>query len=132
MQDSRVATNGVVRLSIDAEKMLPSPLAVKTVKYFGRPGLKDLFEKLIDDQTGKRLFNISLIVPPDIGKSDLVFAAAEHIAYTKKKSVLWVGCRVEREEREVKLFSASDKAAGDLSQLIVSTSLDEKLSMDAR
>ena len=94
--------------------------SVKTINYFGRPGLQELFEKLIDDQTDERFFNISLVGPPGIGKGNLVFAAAEHIAYAKKKSVLWMGCRVKDEKWAVKLFSD-----GDLSQLPVSKSLDE-------
>ena len=136
LQGSKITTNRVVRLrlSIDADKMLNiNPLAAKTVNYFGRPGLQELFEKLVDDQTDERFFNISVVGPPGIGKSTLVFAAAEHIAYARKKSVLWVGRRVEGEKWNVKLFSASDNAdaAGDLIQPDVSkwSSLEEILDL---
>ena len=43
-----------------------------------------------------------------------MFAAAEYIAFKKKKNVLWVGRRAAQEKFVVKLFSADNQAAGDL------------------
>ena len=113
LKDSEITADKAVTLSINAEKML-NPRKVETIKYFGRPGLREVFEELVDDQTGKTHFNISLVGPPGIGKSNLMFAAAEHIAFKKKKTVLWVDRRYPEESWTVKLFSANKQAAGDL------------------
>ncbi|KAG7372879.1 FIST domain containing protein [Nitzschia inconspicua] len=109
----QITADMAVTLSIDSEKIL-NPRQVKSIKYFGRLGLQELFEELVDDQTGKQFFNISLVRPPGIGKSNLVYAAAEYIAFTKKKNVLWVGHRIAQQKMVVKLFSADIQAAGNL------------------
>ncbi|KAG7372884.1 hypothetical protein IV203_033608 [Nitzschia inconspicua] len=113
LQNSEITADMAVTLSIDSEKIL-NPRQVKSIKYFCRPGLQELFEELVDDQTGKQFFNISLVGPPGIGKSNLVYAAAEYIAFKKKKNVLWVGRRIPQEKLVVKLFSADIQAAGNL------------------
>ncbi|KAG7340286.1 hypothetical protein IV203_023829 [Nitzschia inconspicua] len=113
LHDSEITADMAVTLSIDSEKIL-NPRQVKSIKYFGRPGLQELFKELVDDQTGKQFFNISLVGPPGIGKSNLVYAAAEYIAFKKKKNVLWVGHRIAQEKLVVRLFSADIQAAGNL------------------
>ena len=37
-----------VTLSIDCEKIL-NPREIESIKYFGRPGLRELFEELVHD-----------------------------------------------------------------------------------
>jgi len=113
LKSSEITAGKTVTLHIDSEAML-NPRRVETIKYFGRPGLKEVFEELVDDQTGKTHFNISLVGAPGMGKSSLVFAAAEFIAFKKKKTVLWVGRRFTKEVWNVKLFSGNKQAAGEL------------------
>ena len=49
LQDTNIVVDESTELSIDKEKML-NPLERKTIKYFGRPGLQELFAKLVDNQ----------------------------------------------------------------------------------
>ena len=97
-----------VSLGIDSETLL-NPQGVENLQYYCRDGISELFHELVDDQTERRLdFNINVIGPPGVGKSNLVFAAAEHIAFTKKQNVLWVGQRTLKEPFSVKLFQKAD------------------------
>ena len=108
LQDINLKDGQTTILSVDSERLL-NPNRAKCIKCCGRPGVFELFEKLVDDRANADLFNVSLIGPPGSGKSNLVFAAAEHIAFTKKQSVLWVGRRVHGEKWHVKLFRAKDE-----------------------
>ena len=134
LKDTKIAVDKTTSLSIDSDKML-NPLGVKTVHYFGRAGIPELFEILVHDQSGKHFFNISLVGPPGSGKSNLVFAAAEYIASTQGKRVLWVGRRFHDQSWKVKLFcpkpkDEQTKGAGDLLEQDESTlSLEEMLKL---
>ena len=114
LQDTNVVVDRSTTLSIDSEKLL-HPLEREAIRYFGRPGLQEVFAKLVDDQNGERLFNISLVGPPGGGKSNLVFAAAEYIAFYKGQTVLWVGRRYNQESLTVKIFQPkNDQTDGQL------------------
>jgi len=64
----------------------------------GRPGVQEVFQELVDDQTGKQHYSISLVGGPSMGKRSLVATAAEYIAFKKKKKFLWVSRRWEGKE----------------------------------
>ena len=78
--------------------------AADTVRYFGRNGMADVFAQLVDSRESQTNFNVEFIGAPGTGKSNLVWAAAEHLAANKGEDVLWVSRRSQSEDWTVIQF----------------------------
>ena len=94
-----------------------TPANVDTVRYYGRDGSSEIFEQLVDSQEGQRYYNLALIGPPGTGKSNLVWAVADHIASKKREIALWVSRRNADEEWKVRLFKPTEADKGEVCEV---------------
>jgi adenylate kinase family enzyme len=100
--DSKVKENKCVDLDVDHLKIL-TPGITGNVRYFGRIGTAELFIELADLRKGEVAFNIKFVGAPGTGKSNLVWAVAEHLA-SQGKSVVWASRRSKAEAWTVRQF----------------------------
>ena len=127
MTNFKLTSGQATEISIDSTTLL-NPTSSKTVRYYARDGISDLFDELIDDQfiddqeknegcyniafdyqkKKKGYYNIALIGNPGSGKSNLAYAAAEFLAFHNKTPVLWVGRRFRSQEWVVRSFVPSE------------------------
>jgi hypothetical protein len=91
-------------IDLTVEKlMILTPTKNDVVRYYARLGMDDIFMKLITDPPkDEASFNIALIGTPRAGKSNLVWAVADHLA--SDKTVLWVSHRLAGAAWKVRLF----------------------------
>jgi hypothetical protein len=82
-----------------------------TVRYFGRQGMAELFQELVNSKSDTETFNVSLIGHPGAGKSNLVWAVAHHLVTQKKETVLWASRREFKAKWELRLFAHDGKNA---------------------
>eukprot|EP00978_Attheya_sp_CCMP212_P009596 scaffold22759_cov54-Attheya_sp.AAC.5 len=125
---TRVQRGKFVDLVVGKMRIL-TPADKDTVRYYGREGIDEIFTELIGDDSSSskdvksyndKFYNISLIGAPGSGKSKLVWAAAEYLASTSKKRVMWVGRCSVNSEWTVRLFepSTTEGEAGGVYELI--------------
>ena len=101
--DSKLKTGSFLDLTVEEDSIL-TPISTNTVRYYGRDGLSDVFDILADNQETEQRYNLALVGPPGVGKSNLVWAVADHLAGKKGKSALWVSHRVFGEKWTVRRF----------------------------
>lgn len=98
IRDSRgdkVEASKCIDLDVGKVKIL-TPADSDNVRYYGRDGMSDLFSQLIDSREDNQdEFNLEFIGAPGTGKSNLVWAAAEHMGL--KENVVWAGRRYKNE-----------------------------------
>jgi hypothetical protein len=104
--DTRVIIGQSVNLLVGKMSIL-TPADTDTVRYYGRKGTDKIFDQLIIDDENERFYNISLSGAPGSGKSNLVWAAAEHLASKSNKKVMWLSRRIFNEQWTVRLFEPS-------------------------
>lgn len=92
-----------IDLTVNKFKIL-SPTASDKVRYYGREGIEELFEYLVDSREGIENFNTEFIGAPGTGKSNLVWAVAEHLGTAKGMDVIWAGRRSNADRWEVFQF----------------------------
>lgn len=103
LADSKLKTGSFLDLTVEEDSIL-TPISTNTVRYYGRDGLSDVFDILADNQETEQRYNLALVGPPGVGKSNLVWAVADHLAGKKGKSALWVSHRVFGEKWTVRRF----------------------------
>ena len=103
LKEYEISAGKSTEISVDSTIML-NPQEVKTVYYFARDGMPELFNDIMSDQKGEKHHNIAVIGSPGSGKSNLVYAAAESLAYKGKTAVLWVGRRYRDKPWKVRFF----------------------------
>ena len=92
----------------------------KELRYFKRPGVEDIFEKLYNtDPERDRYYNKSFIGNPGSGTSNLVWAVALCLASEKQKKVLWMGRRFDGHDWAIFLL---EKEGAQLQAWQISTS----------
>ena len=86
--DTKVESHKCIDLTVNKFKIL-TPSASDSVRYYGREGMQELFDQLVDSREGAEDFNIEFIGAPGTGKSNLAWAMAEHLGTTE--DVIWAG-----------------------------------------
>ena len=90
-----------IKLTVNKFKIL-TPTASDSVRYYGREGMQELFDQLVDSREGLEDFNFEFIGAPGTGKSNLAWAVAEHLGATQ--DVIWAGRRSNSDSWEVFQF----------------------------
>lgn len=107
-KDTKIQSHKCIDLHTCELKILtvadPDTAVSDTVRYFGRPGLSDIFAQLLDNRQNQANFNIEFIGAPGTGTSNLVWAAAEYLATNMAVDVLWVSRRSLAEDWTVIQF----------------------------
>jgi DNA replication protein DnaC len=101
--NTKIECNSWVDLKVQKLPIL-TPTNAETVRYFGREGTSQSFDKLVDQRKGEQYFNWALQGHPGAGKSNLVWAVADHLANMKQETVLWVSLRLPGGAWTVRLF----------------------------
>jgi hypothetical protein len=107
---SNISEGSIVELQVQKLAIL-SPRKTETVRYFGRQGIPDLFQELVDSKPKKDPFNVSLIGHPGAGKSNLVWAVAHHLVTENKETVLWASRRDVNVKWQLRLFEHDGNTA---------------------
>lgn len=112
LENYEISAGKSTEICVDSTVML-NPQELKTVYYFARDGMPKLFDDITGDQKGQKHYNIAVIGSPGSGKSNIVYAAAESLAYKRKTPVLWLGRRLRNKRWQVRFFwpSAGEKSA---------------------
>jgi len=100
-KDAKVESLKCIDLTVNKFKIL-TPNDSDSVRYYGREGMQELFDQLVDSREGVEDFNIEFIGAPGTGKSNLAWAVAEHLGTTE--DVIWVGRRSNSHRWEVFQF----------------------------
>ena len=102
--DAKVEAHKCTNLNVFGFTVLP-PTKSRVVRYYGREDMQEIFATLVDSHNGKVNYNLELIGAPGAGKSNLVWAAAEHLGTeTTGDNVLWASRRYKGEKWNVIQF----------------------------